>query len=889
MAPSPAAPRGRRNPPPPHPEAVERATSPATAPWLPQPAAFARKFVPASAAATDAPAVECATVPWLPPPAEFSRKLNPAAATDVPAAERLTGPTVAAPWLPPPAAFARRLGPAPSHPTPSEPQVRPPSSSRGPEALARGWAALPQDALAAVLRKLDHVEILMGPGQVCRSWRRAARDDPALWRRIDMRGHADLHRRVDLCRMAKDAIRRAKGKCEAFWAEYAADNDVLRLLGKQAPSLKSLCLISCQDIIRFEEEIKKFPLLEELEISLFTNICGKHVFQAVGQACQELKHLRFNSYRFINVRNREYSDDDAMGIACMHGLRTLQLFGNSLTNEGLSAILDNCPYLESLDIRHCFNIIMDDTLKAKCARIKTLKLPYDSTDDYGFPLCSPLWSSGIEPDSDALGSFGTYSDSDECVYGDYILDSDEDEYAVYNDPFLYLNGVGVCEEKLGPEQRMFLKDMRTLLRRNHDPAAAMDAPAAECARGPARAAPWLPPPASSRKLNPAAAADLPAIEHAIGPGPTVAAPWLPPPAAFARRLGSTPPNPSPSKPLVLPHSSSSSLSPGHVAARGWVALPRDALAAILRKLDHVEILMGFGQVCRSWRRAAHGDPALWCHIDMRGHANLHRRIDLCMMAKDAIRLAKGRCEAFWAEYAADDGVLQLLGEQASSLKSLRLISCQDIIGFEEEIKKFPLLEELEISLFTNIGGKHVFQAVGQACPELKHFRFNRYNKDDDAMGIACMHGLRTLQLFGNSLTNDGLTAILDNCPYLESLDIRHCFNIIMDDTLKAKCARIKTLKLPSDSTDDYDFPVCSPLWSSGIEPDSDAFGSLGTYSDSDDCVYGDYILDSDEYDDYCDPFRYLNGVYEDELCPEDRMFLKGMRMLMRNDNDDDDF
>ncbi|RLM62284.1 putative F-box/LRR-repeat protein 22 [Panicum miliaceum] len=324
--------------------------------------------------------------------------------------------------------------------------------------------------------------------------------------------------------------------------------------------------------------------------------------------------------------------------------------------------------------------------------------------------------------------------------------------------------------------------------------------------------------------------------------------------------------------------------------------------------------MGPARVCRSWRRAARDDPALWRRIDMRGHADLHRRVDLCGMARAAVRSAKGRCEAFWAEYAADDGVLQLLVEQAPSLKSLRLISCQDIIRFEEEIKKLPLLEELEISLFTNIGGKHVFEAVGKACPELKHVRFNsyrfinlgnrehsddedyyydyddndlKYKKDDDALGIASMHGLCTLQLFGNSLTNEGLRAIFDNCPHLESLDIRHCFNITMDDTLQAKCARIKTLKLPYDSTDDYGFPVCSPLLSVGIYSDSDTLGSFGIYSDSDDCDYGDYILDSDDYDGYCDPFRYLNGVYEAELGPEDRMFLKGMRMLLRDDDDDD--
>lgn len=335
--------------------------------------------------------------------------------------------------------------------------------------------------------------------------------------------------------------------------------------------------------------------------------------------------------------------------------------------------------------------------------------------------------------------------------------------------------------------------------------------------------------------------------------------------------------------------------------RDWAALPLDAISAILRKLDHIEILMGPGKVCRSWRRAARDEPALWRRIDMRGHPDLDRRVNLYGMAQVAIRRAKGQCEAFWAEYAADDDVLQLLGDQAPSLKILRLICCQDILEFEEEIKKFPMLEELEISLFTNIGGKHVFEEVSKACPQLKHFRFNRYrfysfgdngysedddsefkyNKDDDAMGIANMHGLQSLQLFGQSFSNEGLTAILDNCPHLESLDIRHCFNIVMDDALRAKCAAIKTLRLPYDSTDDYDLQFEGPIWS--------PFG-LGIDSDSDDCCYGgpDYILESDEYDDYCDPLRYLDGVYESELCPEDRMFLKGMRMLMRDDEDDDD-
>jgi hypothetical protein len=54
---------------------------------------------------------------------------------------------------------------------------------------------------------------------VCRSWRSAARDEPTLWRRIDMRGHPELDRVVNLYRLARVAVRHAKGQCEAFWAE----------------------------------------------------------------------------------------------------------------------------------------------------------------------------------------------------------------------------------------------------------------------------------------------------------------------------------------------------------------------------------------------------------------------------------------------------------------------------------------------------------------------------------------------------------------------------------------------------------------------------------------------------------------------------------------------
>jgi hypothetical protein len=67
-----------------------------------------------------------------------------------------------------------------------------------------------------------------------------------------------------------------------------------------------------------------------------------------------------------------------------------------------------------------------------------------------------------------------------------------------------------------------------------------------------------------------------------------------------------------------------------------------------------------------------------------------------------------------------------------------------------------------------------------------------------------MRGLRVLQLFAQTVTTGGLTSILDSCVQLESLDIRHCFNIKMSNDMMARCSMFQTLRLPFDPTDNYD-------------------------------------------------------------------------------------
>ncbi|KAK8966641.1 putative F-box/LRR-repeat protein 21 [Platanthera guangdongensis] len=155
---------------------------------------------------------------------------------------------------------------------------------------------------------------------------------------------------------------------------------------------------------------------------------------------------------------------------------------------------------------------------------------------------------------------------------------------------------------------------------------------------------------------------------------------------------------------------------------------------------------------------------------------------------------------------------------ATRLQRLHLISVggdEDFLA--ETLGKFPLLEELELSYCFYFDT--VVERVGPACPQLKSFRLNervftfqpptvRFRQDAAALAIAKhFKQLRRLRLRSNYLTGVGLSAIIDNCPYLEYLDIRRCFHACdLDESLKSKCAGIKELRRANDPTSDSEFP-----------------------------------------------------------------------------------
>ncbi|KAJ8758660.1 hypothetical protein K2173_000381 [Erythroxylum novogranatense] len=286
--------------------------------------------------------------------------------------------------------------------------------------------------------------------------------------------------------------------------------------------------------------------------------------------------------------------------------------------------------------------------------------------------------------------------------------------------------------------------------------------------------------------------------------------------------------------------------------RNWLDLPPDVTASILLRLGAIEILNSAQLVCSTWH-ALCKEPSMWRSIDMHNLGALWALdYDIDKMCLHAVDRSSGGLIDINIEYFGTDVLLHQIVDRSRHLKRLRLVSCSEISGegLSAVAAKAPLLEELEISYCSF--PKETVEDVGRCCPLLKTFKLNCQgcrgvysDSDEEALAIAeNMPELRHLQIFGNQLTNNGLQAILDGCPHLESLDLRQCFNVNLDGSLGKLCAeRIKDLRRPLDSTDDYPFDTEVPEPVGSPSSTFDAYLYLSDYND-DDRGYSDddYIL-----------------------------------------------
>jgi len=125
--------------------------------------------------------------------------------------------------------------------------------------------------------------------------------------------------------------------------------------------------------------LNRLPLLEDLENSpSLVSTPSENLLQSVCQDCPRLKKLRLNCSESFDFRNGNGVALEIIHgkITPMHELRSVELFHCDLTTQGLRAILDSCPLLETLHITgFLVGGKMGDKLRQKCAGVKDLTLP----------------------------------------------------------------------------------------------------------------------------------------------------------------------------------------------------------------------------------------------------------------------------------------------------------------------------------------------------------------------------------------------------------------------------------------------------------------------------------------------------------------------------------
>ncbi|KAG5589539.1 hypothetical protein H5410_040053 [Solanum commersonii] len=261
------------------------------------------------------------------------------------------------------------------------------ASSTAPPPPSPPWVELPAEITMDILQRLGTIEILESVQRVCSTWRKVCHD-PAMWRVIDLKRFVFRSKVAKvlekICRLA---VRRSQGQLFKISIDNFGNEHLLSYIASRSSQLRHLRLVKCYNRLSggLASAAKNFPFLEELHI-YFTSIT-KDDIEIVGRSCRLLKSFVLHAGPFDKVRTPPSQDNDkAVAIArCMPGLRHLALIENNLTNEGLQAILDGCPHLESLDLRCCCFIDLEGDLGRRCnQQIVDLKQPRDSTCDYEF-------------------------------------------------------------------------------------------------------------------------------------------------------------------------------------------------------------------------------------------------------------------------------------------------------------------------------------------------------------------------------------------------------------------------------------------------------------------------------------------------------------------------
>ncbi|KAJ4808991.1 F-BOX WITH WD-40 2 [Rhynchospora pubera] len=301
----------------------------------------------------------------------------------------------------------------------------------------RDWAGLHPDALMVIFDKVGMHEVLLRTSKVCHPWRKAARDDPLLWKVIDMSKkctdcfidhefdciEATVNVEKVIANVVKNAVNFGGNNVQQLSIGYFSDEDLLENLleyiAERARLLKNISIVCFTFNERMAMALGKLKQLEELAI-VWSRMPSGFMMRAIGSECPQLKCLKLES----PFNRRIYSNKSLWNILgipqTMVQLERLQLTVSCITttNEELLKILERCPNLKILDLHDSFKIALsDDDIRARCARIHSVLPPLDDINNGLY----------VDDDDDSSEDFG---DPYDYIYGD-----DEDDYYIYDNDY----------------------------------------------------------------------------------------------------------------------------------------------------------------------------------------------------------------------------------------------------------------------------------------------------------------------------------------------------------------------------------------------------------------------------------------------------------------------
>nr|XP_016494736.1 PREDICTED: putative F-box/LRR-repeat protein 23 [Nicotiana tabacum] len=237
---------------------------------------------------------------------------------------------------------------------------------------------LPEDIWVNILQRLSTIDKLRSAGKVCSVWRRLLRE-PVMWDVIDLRDQKCIPVRV-MHALFSTAIERSQGQCTDFSYAFCGSGDIPYLV-ERSSTLRRLWLRGCSGgwgtpiYSGLMKVASRLCHLEELSLQdcFITPAC----IEALGVHCPRLMSFSLCHFDAVDFETEEEKNEDALAIAAhLPSLRQLQLIGNTLTAQGLEAILEGCPNLKSLDLRRCLGIDL--------AQMVHFRHPNDSLIDFLF-------------------------------------------------------------------------------------------------------------------------------------------------------------------------------------------------------------------------------------------------------------------------------------------------------------------------------------------------------------------------------------------------------------------------------------------------------------------------------------------------------------------------